>query len=452
MADLTPPDRSARQFRLFSEALDSGRLGPVKRMINALTPQEIARLLESLPPKRRAAAWGLVDPSSDGDVLVHVAEEVRESLIAEMDDSELIAAASDMDLDDLADIIEDLPDSVISAVLAAMDREHRDRLESVLSYDDDTAGGLMNTDVITVRSDVSVEVVLRYLRMRGEIPPLTDHLFLVARDGTYQGRVALSELLVRQPEAIVADLIDASVPPFLVHTEASQVATEFETHDWVSAPVVDQQNRLVGRITIDDVVDVIRAEAEHRVMSMAGLDEEQDMFAPIIPSALRRAVWLGINLLTAFLAAAVIGQFEATLEQIVALAVLMPVVASMGGIAGTQTLTLIVRGLALGTVNTSNAGALLRKELAVGALNGLLWAAVVAAVAGLWFGSLGLSLVIAAALIINLLAAALSGVVIPLTLKRFSIDPALAGGVVLTTVTDVIGFFAFLGLGTLVLI
>ncbi|MBK9655542.1 MAG: magnesium transporter [Rhodanobacteraceae bacterium] len=445
-------DRKTRQLRLLSEALASGRLAPVKRMLDTLTPGEIARVLESLPPAKRSVVWGLVDPDDDGEVLVHVADEVRDGLLAEMDNEELRSALNTLEVDDLADLVDDLPQQLIEELLRGMDREHRDRLEHVLSYPEESAGRLMNTDVVTVRADVAIDVVLRFLRMRGEMPEHTDHLFVVNRNGRYIGRVALTALLTTDPDQIIAEIVDDSQPAIRATTTLDHVAEEFENHRYVSAPVVDGDNRLVGRITVDDVIDLVRDRAEHDLMSMAGLTEEEDMFAPVAAASRRRALWLGINLLTAFLAAAVIGKFQATLEQIVALAVLMPVVASMGGVAGTQTLTLIVRGLALGQVSWDNARDLVKREVAIGGLNGLLWAAVIALVAWAWFGDWRISAVIGAAIVINLLAAALSGVMIPLLLKRFAVDPALAGGVVLTTVTDVVGFLAFLGLGTLFLL
>lgn len=445
-------DRKTRQLRLLSEALESGRLAPVKRMLDTLTPGEIARVLESLRPDKRRVVWGLVDPDDDGEVLVHVADEVRDSLVREMDSEELISALNSLDIDDLADLVEDLPQQLIEELLRGMDRENRDRLEQVLSYPEDSAGRLMNTDVVTVRADVAVDVVLRFLRMHNEMPEHTDHLFVINRNGRYIGRVALTALLTSGPERTIAEIVDDSHPAIRASATLDHVAEEFENNRYVSAPVVDGDNRLVGRITVDDVIDLVRDRAEHDLMSMAGLNEDEDMFAPVALASRRRAVWLGINLLTAFLAAWVIGKFAATLEQIVALAVLMPVVASMGGVAGTQTLTLIVRGLALGQVSWDNARDLVTRELAIGALNGFLWALVVALVAWGWFGDWRIAAVIAAAIMINLLFAAFSGVLIPLVLKRFAVDPALAGGVVLTTVTDVIGFLAFLGLGTMFLL
>ena len=452
MAEAIRHDKTTRQLTLLSQALDSGRLGPVRRLVNTLSPAEIGNLLESLPPARRAVVWGLVDAEDDGEVLLHVGEEVRESLLADMDPDEIIAAVEDLDIDDLADLVEDLPDTVIAEVLKSMDRENRERLEQALSYPEDTAGRLMNPDVITVRADVTLDVVLRYLRLRGEMPEHTDHLFVVSRRHQYIGRLAVSALLTHDPGTPINELIDDEQPGIAADTSANAVANQFSDHDWVSAPVVDANNILLGRITIDDVVDIIREQAEHQTLGAAGLDEDEDMFSPVRRAVKRRALWLGINLVTAFLAAAVIGRFESTLQQVVALAVLMPIVAGMGGNAGTQVRTLMVRGLALGQIGSTNLRALLTKELLVALFNGLLWGTVTGIAAAIWFQGIAIGLVIFAALVINLVAAAGAGVLVPLTLKRMGIDPALAGTVVLTTVTDVIGFLAFLGLGTLLLL
>jgi magnesium transporter len=333
-----------------------------------------------------------------------------------------------------------------------MDSRDRERLNAVLAYEPDSAGGLMNTDTVSVRPDVTLETVLRYLRMRGDVPDNTDSLFVVNRDDRYLGTLDLATLLTGEPERTVGEVMDAEVPGITPGTPATQVASLFEDRDLLSAAVVDSGGRLLGRITVDDVVDVIRDEAEHSVMSMAGLDEDADMFAAVIPSARRRGVWLGINLATAFLAAWVVGLFEGTIQKVVALAVLMPIVASMGGVAATQTLTLIVRGLALGQVERANARWLLTKEVAVAMLNGLAWSTVVAVVAFLWYRNWRIAGVIFAAMAVNLFAAALAGVLVPLALKRFGVDPAVAGGVVVTTVTDVVGFASLLGLGTLLLL
>ncbi len=453
MAEHSRQQKAAHQLRLLSEALDSGRLGPVKRLVNTLSTAEIGNLLESLPPGKRSIVWGLVDAEDDGEVLLHVGDEVRESLIAEMDQDEIVAAAESLDLDDLAELMEDLPDQVIDEVLKSMDRENRERLEQVLSYPEDTAGRLMNPDVITVRADVTVDVVLRYLRLRGEMPEHTDHLFVVSRRHQYLGRISLTGLLLSEPGRPINQMLDTDEQPAIpVTASAAEVASQFEDHDWISAPVVDGNNILLGRITIDDVVDIIREQAEHQALSAAGLDEDEDMFSPVPRAARRRMVWLGVNLATAFLAASVVGRFEDTIEKVVALAVLMPIVAGMGGNAGTQVLALMVRGLALGQVGASNAKVLLWKEVRVALLNGLTLGALLAGVVWLWFKDLPLSLVIYAALIMNLLFASLAGVLVPLTLRRLGFDPALASGIFLTTVTDVMGFFVFLGLGTLILL
>jgi magnesium transporter len=452
MAEAVRHDKTARQLRLLSDALDSGRLGPVRRLINTLAPAEIGNLLESLPPGKREVVWGLVDAEDDGEVLLHVGDEVRESLLADMDPDEIIAAVEDLDIDDLADLVEDLPDTVIDEVLKSMDRENRERLEQVLSYAEDTAGRLMNPDVVTVRADVNVDVVLRYLRLRGELPDHTDHLFVVSRRHQYLGRVSLASLVTHEDTTAINRLIDDEQPAIDVNESAEEVARQFSDHDWVSAPVVDENNILLGRITIDDVVDIIRSQAEHQALGAAGLDEEEDLFSPIKRAVRGRIVWLGINLATAFLAATVIGQFEMTLEKIVALAVLMPIVAGIGGNAAVQVLTLMVRGLALGQVGASNARILLWKEFRVALINGVLIGGIVGLIAWAWFGSALLMLVIALALIINFCAAALAGVLLPLLLKRMNVDPAVAGTVVVTAVTDVIGFFSFLGLATAILL
>ncbi|MEJ2515133.1 MAG: magnesium transporter [Gammaproteobacteria bacterium] len=444
-------DRRERRLELLREALESGTMRRVARMVNSLHPSEIARLLESLPPVERETVWELVDPDLDGDVLLELNEEVRANLVRGMDTEELVAATGDMEVDDLADFLADLPETVTREVLTSMDHQDRERLRTVLAYAEDSAGGLMDTDAVTVRPDVTLEVVLRYLRMRGELPAGTDALYVVNRSDEYVGVLYLTRLLTQDPDRTVAELMDGEVRGIPASASATDVARMFESRDLVSAPVVSIEGRLLGRITVDDVVDVIREEADHSILSMAGLDEEDDMFAPVLTSTRRRAVWLGVNLATAFLAAGVVGMFQATLDKVVALAVLMPIVASMGGIAGSQTLTLIIRGIALGRVQSSNARWLMIREISVGILNGLLWAVVVAAATVAWFDSWELGTVIALALVINLFFAAISGVAIPMAMRKFGVDPALAGGVVLTTVTDVVGFMAFLGLGTIVL-
>ncbi|RMG28621.1 MAG: magnesium transporter [Gammaproteobacteria bacterium] len=435
-----------------SRALESGAAERVRRLLHNLHPAEVADILESVPVQKRLLLWELVDPDVRGEVLLHVNDEVRAGLIDEMETGELIRATEGLDTDDLADLLQDLPGTVIHEVIRSLDKQNRARLEAVLSYPEDTAGGLMNVDTVTVRADVTLDVVLRYLRLRGSIPEMTDSLFVVDREDHYLGVLPLARLLTSDPDLTVGEVMDTGIEGIPAEMPAQQVARLFEDRDLVSAPVVDGEGRLLGRITIDDVVDVIRDEADHNMMSMAGLDEEDDIFAPVMSSTRRRAVWLGINLLTAFLASWVIGLFEGTLQKVVALAVLMPIVASMGGIAGSQTLTIVIRGLALGQVGESNARWLMFKEIAVSLLNGIIWALVVAMIAVAWFQDLRIGLVIGAAMVINLLCAALAGFTIPLVLNRLGIDPALAGSVLLTTVTDVVGFLVFLGLGTWLLL
>jgi len=452
MAELSHEDKTANFLDHLTEVLDSGTKKQVRALLKNLSASEIGDLLESLPLTKRLAVWSLTDPEHDGEILVEVNDEVRASLIRDTAPEELVAAVDDLDLDDLADILDDLPDAVISEVLWSMDRQDRERLARVLSYPEDSAGGLMDPDVITVRPDVTLDVVLRYLRARGDLPQIFDLVFVVNREGQFLGSLALADLLTRSPATLVHELMDTRARKIPIEMHESQVAVEFEHHDLVSAPVIDEEDRLLGRITIDDVVDVIRDEAEHSVLTRAGLDEEEDMFAPVIQSARRRWIWLGVNLVTALMAAAVLYAFEPTLDKIVATAVLFPIVMSMGGIAGTQTLTLMVRGMATGQVSSTNTPALLRKELAVGLMNGAVFSIVVAAIAMLFYKDILLGLVMAAAILLNLLAGALAGALIPGMLKRMSIDPALAGGVVLTTVTDVIGILAFIGLATVLLL
>ncbi|MCZ8132137.1 MAG: magnesium transporter [Steroidobacteraceae bacterium] len=432
-------------------ALDQGTMRQAHRMVNSIHPAEIAFLLESLPPAKREVVWEFVDPDLEGDVLLELHEDVRAELIGGMDAQELVAATEGMEVDDLADLFADLPETVVQQVLRSMDHQDRERLKTVLAYGEDTAGGLMNTDTVSVRPDVTLEVVLRYLRMRGELPDRTDALYVVNRHDEYLGALPITRLLTEEPDRTVAEAMDSGVAGIAPELPAAEVAALFQNRDLVSAPVVGQDGRLLGRITIDDVVDVIRGEAEHPLLGLAGLDEEEDVYAGVAKSTRRRAIWLGINLATAFLASAVVGQFEATIEKVVALAVLMPIVASMGGIAGTQTVTLIIRALALGQVQKDSARWLLWKELAVGALNGVLWAAVVGVVTLAWFREWSIAAIIFFAMLINLVVAALSGVLIPLALKRMRIDPALASGVILTTFTDVVGFAALLGLGAIFL-
>ncbi len=436
----------------YTELVSTGSVAEVRAKLKGLHPAELAHLIESLPHTERDALWELVHPTDEGDILIRLNDDVRTRFIDAMSESELIAATKGLEIDDLVDILSDYPEEVIQRLLHSMDENYRLRLEAVMSYPEDTAGGLMNTDTITVRADISLDVVLRYLRLHGHIPETTDNLIVINREGHYLGTLALTDLLTKDPGMSVADIINREVEPIEANTSVKEVASLFEQLDLVSAPVVDQQNKLIGRITIDDVVDVIRGEAEHSLMSMAGLHDEEDMFAPVVVSSRRRTIWLGVNLLTALLASWVISYFDQAIEKIVALAILMPIVASMGGIAGSQTLTLVIRGLALGQVGRSNAWRLINKEILVGLLNGVVWAMIVSLISYLWFGNVELGVIIGAAMLVNLIVAGIAGAAIPILLQKVGVDPALAGGVLLTTVTDVIGFLAFLGLATVYLI
>lgn len=452
MTQRADKDKYQENLRRLNGALEREAISEVYALVRELHPAEVALLLESLPESERNTVWAQLDPASVAEVLAEADDAVRASHMREMEPQALAAVAQEVDIDDAADILQDLPEPVADEVLRAMDEQNRERLQAVLAYPEDTAGGLMNVDVLTVRADVSLETVMRYLRLRGEIPEKTNRLFVVDRDNVYVGMLRLADLLIREPaDSVARHMIEEheAIPATMV---AHEVARLFEQRNLISAPVVDETGKLVGRITIDDVVDVIRDEGDHALMRMAGLDEEDDIFASVLITSRRRMLWLGINLATALLAAWVIGLFEATIEKVVALAVLMPVVASMGGIAGSQTLTIVIRGMALGQVGESNAAWLLSREMMVGFINSLLWALVVALIATYWFGQPALGVIVAVALIINLVIAAIAGTVLPLFMRRMLIDPALAGGVVLTTITDVVGFMTFLGLGALFLV
>lgn len=440
-----------QQFNALAENISDGSLPAAQRIMLAMHPAEIADALEALPHAKRRILWGVIDTDIEGEILMEVGEEVRESLVRYMDVEELRAATEQLDLDDLADFVQSLPEQLTAEVLAGMGRQDRARLDQVLAYPEESAGGLMNLDVITVRGDVTLDVVLRYLRRRGDMPRQTDRLWVTDRYGRYLGELPLRVILTNSADTLVSDVSIRQIEPLNVLTSQTEVSRVFEDFNLVSAPVVDENNTLIGRITIDDVVDVIREEAERSVLSMAGLNQEDDIFAPVLKSARKRALWLGVNLLTALLASWVIAQFEGTLERVVTLAVLMSVAPSMGGIAGSQTLTLVIRGQALNQINKRNLGALLTREIAVGLLNGLLWATIVAALVWLWFGDAQIGLIIGIALIVNMATAAYAGAMLPLLLRKIGIDPALAGGVALTTITDVVGLVAFLGLATLLL-
>ena len=435
-----------------SVALESGDNVEISKSLSSVNVAEIALLLDSLPAQQRDSIWPLIEPGDLGPVLLETQDDISDAKLKELEPEEIATIVETLpDVDDQADLILALPTDKLVQTLHTLDANKREKLESVLSYSEDTAGGLMNIDQVTVRADVSLDVVLRYLRIRGELPDHTDQLFVTDRHDHYIGTLYLRDLLTNDPEAEVKSIMRTDVDAMHVHMSDNEVAREFEKYDLVSAAIIDEGHRLIGRITVDDVVDVIRDEGDHSIMGMAGLSEEEDMFSPVLVTSKRRGIWLGINLLTAFLAAYVIGFFEDILDQVVALAILITIVPSMGGIAGSQTLTIAIRGLALGQLGSSNYRSLISKEISVGLLNGLLWAIVVASLSIIWFQNFAIGMVIAFALVVNLLCGAFAGAVIPVALRQIGIDPAIAGGVVLTTVTDVVGIIAFLGLATLVL-
>lgn len=452
MTTPTLPENGEHLLARASAILAQGSQIEIRNLVRSLYPAEAAFVLEALEPEPRASLWRLIPPSVMGEVLVELNLEVATALLAITDRKDLMAATEQMGADGMVDLLHVLPEPLLSQVMESIGVHNRNRFEQALSYGEHTAGGLMSQDVLTIRADVTLDVVSRYLRLRGRLPAGTDSLIVVDRKDSFQGVLAISQLLTHDPHTKVSALMDTKTPGIPYKSSSRDVAALFERRKLLSAPVLADDGKVLGRITIDDILGVIREEADHSLMSMAGLTEEHDMFAPVVASAKRRALWLGVNLLTAFLAAWVIDLFEDTIQQIVVLAVLMPIVASMGGIAGSQTLTLVVRGLALGQVSGGNVRGLLFKEISVGLLNGLMWSVVVAAVAGAWFHNPHIGILLGAAMLINLVCAAFSGVAIPVLLQKLGVDPALAGGVLLTTVTDVVGFMTFLGLATLFLL
>ena len=433
-------------------ALEAGDTAAARAVLSGLHPADISHVLEGLTPELRATVWGQVDIQRMGEVLLELPEEVRIDLVKQMDGQALVAAARVLDTDDIADLIPDLSDEVIAEILFALDLQDRQRLNAVLSYPKDTAGGLMNVDTVTVRENITLEVVLRYLRRRGELPEHTNQLFVVDRSDRVVGALPVSRLLITETRVRVSQVMERDMVKFTVLTPDQEIAEAFERYNLVSAPVVDENNRLLGRITIDDVVDVIRDLADRQVMAPAGLSEDEDIFAPVVRTSRKRAIWLGVNLVTAFIAASVVGLFEQTIAQVAILAVMMPIVAGMGGNAGTQTLTSVIRALALGIVSETNARRVLIKELMVGAFNGLVFALTVGLATILWHQNYLVALAITLAMVINLVMAALAGVTIPILVRKIGVDPAVASGVILTTITDVVGFFSFLGLATIFLI
>ncbi|EDM66293.1 MAG: magnesium transporter [Moritella sp.] len=433
-----------------NEALESGMFVHVKRMLYQTPPCDIALLLESSPPTGRKVLWRLTDSEMQGEILDELNEDAKTSILKLMDTESLVAATEGLDTDDLANVLRSLPDSIYQEVITQMDTQDRHRLETAMAYPEDTAGSIMNTDTITLRPDVTVDVILRYIRLRGELPEATDTLYVVDKDDRLIGDVPLSMLLTTDPNSVINTIMDRQAETLSANMDTSEVAKLFERHDWISAPVTDETGKLLGRITIDDVVDIIRENAEHDMMGLAGMDDDEDTFAPVLQSTKRRTLWLGVNLIAALTAASVSNMFEATLEQLATLAILMTIVPSMGGIAGNQTLALVIRGMAVGHISDDNSRWLIGKEAMVGVLNGAIWAISIAIIVSLWKGDPSLGLIIGGAMFINMSMGGLAGVVIPLVMKKYNIDPALAGGMALTTVTDVVGLFSFLGMATLV--
>ncbi len=425
-------------------------LNQISLQLQEMRPSEIAHSIESLPPKERRLIWSLLDTSTEGEILAELHDEIQQELMAEIKSDELVEIISDLEIDELVDILQNLPKVKVESVLSKIARRDSERIRTVLEYSEDSAGGLLNTDVISVRPRHSLEVVMRYLRSKKELPNNTDKIFVVSRDDKYLGELPVSKLLVSEPRLTVRELMETEVKPIAANTNDKEVAKLFEQNDWVSAPVVDEEMKLLGRITVDDVVDVIIEDADQNLIGLAGIAE--DTFAPPGRAAKSRALWLSINLLTAFIAAATINLFQTTIDKFVYLAVLMPIVASMGGVAATQTLTIVIRGLSLEQIKSSNLNWLFKRELIVSILNGIFLSILISIVTYFWFQELLISILICAAIVINLISSVIAGIFVPIILNKLNQDPAIAGSVVVTTVTDVIGFFSFLGLATIFLV
>ena len=434
------------------DAINNNNLLGVSSLLSRLVPEEISEILEATPPTQRNALWQQIDPKFQGEILAHTNDQVRSSLLEQLEQHEILEVVGHLETDDIVDIAQSLPENEQKTLLNALSDEDRFAVEIALTYPEDSAGGMMSTDFIAVREDVTLEVVMRLLRKIGELPDSLVDLIVRDRDGRYVGTLKLNDLLTHDEDTLVSALVDRHKAAIHGMTPVKEVAHIFEKYDLIAATVVDDKNFVLGRITIDDVVDIIRDQAEHNQMASAGLDEEEDLFSPPSQAAKRRTFWLGINLLTAIFASFVIGLFDASIEKIVALAVLMPIIASMGGIAGTQTATIVIRAISTQKLSQANSKLLILKEVTVGLLNGLVWAVMSFAGVVLVFQDWTLGLIFAGAMLINLIAAALAGALIPIGLHRMKIDPALAAGLMLTTVTDSLGFFVFLGLATLIIL
>jgi magnesium transporter len=427
-------------------------LAELQKLLDELHAADVAHILEALPLQDRLSIWDLVKAERDGEILLEVSDAVRETLIATMDSNELVAAAEQLDADEIADLAPDLPRYVMDDVFRSLPTEEREQLRSAMSYPDSAVGALMDFDVVTVRKDVTLEVVLRYLRLLGELPQHTDQLFVVDRNEYFVGTLPVNHLLVNDPDTEVEAVMPPEVIKFHPGDDAQQAAQAFERYDLVSAPVMDQEGKLLGRITVDSVMDYIRQESESEARKLGGLSEEEDLFAPVWKSVRNRWTWLAINLMTAFIASRVIGVFEGSIQKLVALAALMPIIAGIGGNSGNQTITMIVRALALGQIDGSSARKLFTKEIGVSAVNGLVWGSVVGVFAYIIYDNIPLGLVMMLAMTLNLLLAAVLGVMIPLVLNRLGRDPAAGSSVMITAVTDSGGFFIFLSLATLFLL
>ena len=433
--------------------LEKERSIGIRSKLSSLSPYEIARLLEAMEPRNREILWRMVDQEDEGEVLKELVEDIRQNFINEMDTNQIIAATQDLELDDLADILSDLPNQITDEVIRALDRQDQIRLESVISYGEDTAGGLTNPNILSIRRGLNIKGLIRYLRSLEKLPENTNYIYVINRSNEYIGSVKLVDLFTEDADTSIEEIMDSEITPISASSSADQVITTFQNLDLISLPVVDKKNRLLGEITVDDVVDIIQDQANSEIFNMAGLDDEDDIFAPVLISSKRRAVWLGANLFTAFVVASAVSLFQSTIDQIVILAVLMPIVASMGGVAGNQTLILVIRGIAMGKIQRSNALRLLSKEIMVSLVNGFFWAIIVSFFAVLIFQtSWEIGIIVGASMLLNIFASAIAGVTIPFVLKRVGIDPALASGVMMTTLTDVLGFVTFLGLATLFLL
>lgn len=422
----------------------------IQRILSKMDSHEIAHCLESTPSEQRKVIWSIIDKSNEADVLSELGEEIQQDLFDEISNEELLDLVQNLELDEMVDILQNLPQQRISFLLSKMTKIDRERVEIVLEYPEDSAGGLLNNDIISVQQDSTLNLVLEYLRSIGDIPENTDKLFVVSKNNNFIGELKISKIISSNPELKVSDVMNDKPHSFMVNESDKEVSKFFEQNDLISAAVVNDKNELIGRITIDDVVDVIIEDADQNFLSMAGIAE--DTFSPPARAARRRIVWLGLNLITAFVAALAINIFQDAIDKIVYLAVLMPIVASMGGVAATQTLTIVLRGLTLEQISNSNLGWLFKRELAVAILNGIILSLIISLVTYVWFNQLILSALIAAAMIINLLSSVVAGVFVPIILRRLNQDPAIAGSVIVTTVTDVVGFVSFLGLATIFLL